>query len=487
MNKTSEPGDPAASDRELFNQTARHAVDYLEQLPQRPVSGQAEASSLRRVLGGPLPEAPVEAREVIDDLVRDVRGGLLGSAGGRFFGWVIGGGLPAAVAADWLVSVWDQNAALHACSPVAGVVEEVVGVWLKDLLGLPRTASFGLVTGCQMAHVTALNAARFRLLSNRGWDVRTRGLPGAPPVRILTSERRHESLVRAACMLGFGTDAIDALASDDGARLDLGRLEAALADESDVPTIVCLQAGDINTGVFDPFVEACDLARRHGAWVHVDGAFGLWAAVSERHRHRLAGVERADSWATDGHKCLNVPFDSGLVFVAHPESHRASLSTQASYLIEADDDTRDQIDWNPEWSRRARGFPIYAALRSLGRSGLADLVDRSCEHATALVVGIGALPGAEVVVPPTLNQGLIRFLAEDGNHDRRTDEVVREIQRLGVAWFGASTWNGTRVMRVSVCNWRTTQEDVARAVESVRVVLTGEASEPSVSNASGIL
>ncbi len=464
------------SERDLLRHTAEHALDFLEQLPSRPVSAQAGVGALRHALGSPLQAEPVSAEVVVEALVRDVRDGLLGSAGGRFFGWVIGGGLPAAVAADWLTSVWDQNAALHACSPAAGVVEEVVGEWLKDLLGLPSTASFGLVTGCQMAHVTALNAARHHLLSREGWDVRARGLAGAPRVRVLTSDRRHESLVRAACLLGFGTDAIREVSSDEAARLDLDALDAALAEAPDASTIVCLQAGDINTGAFDPFAGACARARRHGAWVHVDGAFGLWAAVSDRHRHRLDGVDQADSWATDGHKWLNVPFDSGLVFIAHPESHRASLSTEASYLISAGDDARDQIDWNPEWSRRARGFPVYAALRSLGRQGLAALVDRCCEHAEAIVAGIGRLPGAEVVVRPTLNQGLVRFRSADGNHDRRTEQVVQQIQQHGVTWFGASTRKGDRVMRVSVCNWRTTEEDVTRAVESVHTVLAGGAS-----------
>jgi glutamate/tyrosine decarboxylase-like PLP-dependent enzyme len=313
-----------------------HATGFLDGLPHRPVGATVGADELRRRLGGPLPAAPTDPITVIDELVRDVAGGLVGSAGGRFFGFVIGGALPVALAADWLTSTWDQNGAAYICSPAGAVVEEVCGAWLKTLLGLPGTASFALVTGCQMAHATALAAARHKLLQDRGIDVERDGLAGAPQLRILTSENRHESIIRAVRLLGIGTAAIELLPCDDDGAIELAALAASLARSADSPTIVCLQAGDLNTGAFDPFAHACALAHAARAWVHVDGAFGLWAATSARYRHLLAGVELADSWATDGHKWLNLPFDNGFVFVADPAAHSAVFTQPTSYAIPVD-------------------------------------------------------------------------------------------------------------------------------------------------------
>ncbi|MDJ0946212.1 MAG: pyridoxal-dependent decarboxylase [Kiloniellales bacterium] len=467
------------SESEILQRAAAHALDYLEGLDHRPVGATADAETLRARLGGPLPETGAPATQVIDDLVRDVEGGILDSTGGRFFGWVIGGSHPAALAADWLAAAWDQNAAAFACSPAAAVVEEVCGAWLKELLGLPADASFGFVTGCQGAHATALAAARNRLLRERGWDVERRGLAGAPPLRglagapplrVLTSANRHESLLRAVRLLGFGSDALEIVPSDDGGRIGLGELETALETEPERPVILVLQAGDLNCGVFDPFGPACALAKAAGAWVHVDGAFGLWAATSPRFRHLLEGVAEADSWATDGHKWLNLPFDSGFVFVADPEAHRAAFTQTASYSQPVEG-ARNQKDWNPEWSRRARGFPAYAAIRALGRAGIAGIVERCCDHAARLVGEIGALPGVEILARPVINQGLLRFLDEAGDHDRRTDAVIVRLQAEGTAWFGGTTWNGKRAMRVSVCNWRTTEDDVTRTVAAVKRVL----------------
>ncbi|MFC7617846.1 pyridoxal phosphate-dependent decarboxylase family protein [Actinokineospora soli] len=294
------------------------------------------------------------------------------------------------------------------------VVEEVAGAWLKDLLRLPADASFGFTTGAQSAHVTALAAARHHLLAERGWDVERRGLAGAPAVRVLTSGLQHATVDRAVRLLGLGTDNLRSVGAAAG-RIDLAGLERELT-ASDAPAVVSVQAGEINTGLFDPFAEVCDLAAAHGAWVHVDGAIGLWAAASARHRHLLAGAERADSWTTDAHKWLNVPYDSGFVVVRRPDAHRAALSTRASYLVHADDaaepgvePARDQLDWNPEWSRRARAVPVYAAVRSLGRAGIASIVDRCVEHAQRLVDGLGGLPGVEVLARPVVNQGLVRF------------------------------------------------------------------------------
>ena len=459
---------------ELLHRTAAHAADFLASLDDRPVAPTASLGGLREALGRPLADEGVDAAAVVDDLVRDTEGGLLGSAGGRFFGWVIGGGVPAALAADWLTAAWDQNSAMHACGPAVAVVEEVAGRWLKELLR-PTDASFGFTTGAQAAHVTALAAARHHLLAARGWDVERQGLAGAPELRVLTSGLHHATIDRAVRLLGLGTDNLRSVGSVDG-RIDVAALERELA--ADVPTVVCLQAGEINTGRFDPFDAACALAAARGAWVHVDGAIGLWAAASERHRHLLAGCERADSWATDAHKWLNVPYDSGLVFVRHPAAHRAALSTRASYLVHADDTAvpgvapaRDQLDWNPEWSRRARAVPVYAAIRSLGRHGIAAMVDRCVEHAQRLVAGLGDLPGVEVLAHPVINQGLVRFLSPDGDHDARTDHVIAAVQAGGEAWFGGTTWNGMRAMRISVVNWRTDKRDIDRAIAAVRAAM----------------
>ena len=450
---------------------AAHAATYLESLGDRPIVAAAGIGELHRRLGKPLPEAGMPAEAVIDELVRDAEGGILGSGSGRFFGWVIGGALPVAVAADWLTSAWDQNAASNATAPAEAVVEEVCGAWAKELFGLPSSASFAFVTGCQMAHTTALAAARHKLLADRGWDVEKKGLAGASALRILTTENRHESIIRSARLLGLGTAAIDYVPSDNMGRIEIGELGAALRRLGDAPAVVCLQAGDLNTGVFDPFERACEVAHAAKAWVHIDGAIGLWAAASERYRHLLKGAEAADSWATDAHKWLNVPFESGLVFVAHAAAHRAAFAQETSYSI-PHEELRNQKDWNPEWSRRGRGFPVYAAMRALGRSGIAELVDRCCAHAARLVGRIGRLPNAEVVAAPTINQGLVRFLSRNGDHDGFTDEVIRRIQAKGVAWFGGATWRGMRVMRISVCNWRTTDDDIDRTLATIREALT---------------
>jgi glutamate/tyrosine decarboxylase-like PLP-dependent enzyme len=452
-----------------------YALTFLEGLNDKPVAAQVDLVTLRQRLNRVLTDEGVSPEQVIRELTNDVEGGILGSAGGRFFAWVIGGSLPAALAADWLTATWDQNAALYACSPAAAVAEEVVGGWLKDILGLPAPASFALVSGCQMAHATCLAAARHALLAEHGWDIEQQGMYGAPPIRILSSDQRHGSFERAVRLLGFGQSHVQYLPTDEQGRLQADALSQALANAPSAPTIVLLQAGDVNIGAFDSFETLIPIAKRYGAWVHVDGAFGLWAAASKPYRHLLNGVAMADSWATDGHKWLNVPFDCGYAFVANKEAHRAAMSYRATYLTH-DADARDQIDWNPEWSRRARGFPTYAALRQLGRDGVAALVERCCKHAHSLVTGIGCLPGAEVVWEPTINQGLVRFLdanpnATEQDHDRRTDEVIAMILAKGEAFFGGTMWRGRRAMRVSVCCWQTSEKDVDRVVASVADVL----------------
>lgn len=461
--------------RPVLEKTLVHALNYLDNLDKTPVAATASYAELQSRLAHPLSESGMTPEKVIDELVKDVEGGLIGSAGGRFFAWVIGGSVPASVAADWLTSTWDQNAAMFATSPAEAVIEEICGIWLKDLLGLPKNASFSLVTGCQMAHVTGLAAARNAVLSKLSWDVERKGLIGAPPVRILTSNQRHSSIERALRFIGFGTDCMIELPVDDQGCLQPDVLKKALMKDPEMATIVLLQAGDVNTGAYDPFEKLIPLAHRYGAWVHVDGAFGLWAAASSEYRHLLNGVELADSWATDGHKWLNVPYDCGYAFVVDPTAHRSSMSVQASYLVH-DQLNRDEIDWNPEFSRRGRGVATYAAIRQLGRKGIASLVDRTCRHAHSIVTRIAALPGAQMIAEPKINQGLVRFLdpspkANESDHDRRTDEVIQAIQKTGEAFFGGTTWGGKRSMRVSVSGWQTSDADVERTVAAVKEVL----------------
>ena len=469
----------ANRERATLVRTSELALAFLHSLDGASVATTTPLAELRRRFAQPLPDEGTDPVRVIEDLAQHVEGGILGSAGGRFYGWVIGAGLPAALAADWLTSAWDQNAGLYACGPAAAVVEEVVGAWLKEVLGLPATASFALVTGCQMAHATGLAAARHALLARRGWDVNRDGLAGAPAIRVLTSDAVHGTTTRAAKLLGLGTASLLVLPSDAASRLTAPALREALARDAGRPTIVVLQAGDVNCGAFDPFEELIPIAHEAGAWVHVDGAMGLWCNATPSLRHLLAGVERADSWATDGHKWLNVPYDSGYAFVAHPEHHRAGMEHRASYLSHADD-ARDELDWTPEHSRRARGFATWAALRELGRRGLAELIEGCCRHAHQIVTRIGALPGAQVICIPVINQGLVRFLdprpgASEPDHDRRTDEVMAAIDATGEAYFTGTTWRGRRCMRVSVSSWRTDSADVDRAVAAAVGVLGGRA------------
>jgi glutamate/tyrosine decarboxylase-like PLP-dependent enzyme len=462
----------------VLQQTINHALRYLESLDHAPVGATATLPELRHRLARPLPDIGTDATQVIDELVADTSGGILGNSGGRFFGWVIGGTLPAALAADWLTTTWNQNAALFACGPAEAVVEEVCGAWLKELLRLPLGASFALVSGCQMAHVTCLAAARHALLSRHDWDSERDGLGGAPRIRILSGSQRHGSIDRAVRLLGLGSRCVVDLPVDEYGRLQPITLSNALAECLDGPVIVLLQAGDINTGAYDSFAELIPLAHRFQAWVHVDGAFGLWAAASPAYRHLLAGVEQADSWATDGHKWLNVPYDCGYAFVANPSTHRSSMSHRANYLTH-DKDARDQIDWNPEWSRRGRGVATYAALRQLGREGVAELIERCCRHAHSLAIQIGDLPGAELMWKPHINQGLVRFLdrkphANSSDHNRRTDAVIAALMETGKAFFTGTTWQGQRCMRISVCNWQTNEADIAQAVEAAEWALKQE-------------
>jgi glutamate/tyrosine decarboxylase-like PLP-dependent enzyme len=453
----------------VLQRAAEFAAEYIESFDTHRVSHEPDPEALKAKLRKELTADGLPPLQVIEELVEDARDGLMQSAGGRFFGWVIGGTIPVSVAADWLTSAWDQNAAAYACSPSAAIIEEVVADWLKDIFGLPQHASYAFVTGCQMAHVTALAAARHKVLADRGWSVEEQGLAGSAPIRVLLGEH-HETVLRALRHLGIGTDAVVQVALKEDGTIDVDALKIEFAKDPDAPTIVSLAAGDLNRGAFDPFEEVCDIAHAQGAWVHVDGAFGLWVASSQRFRHLVKGIERADSWATDAHKWLNVPYDSGVAFVADSESHRISMTIPAAYKVEVDN-VRDQFEWGPEWSRRARGIPIYAALRTLGRNGVAEIIERCCDLTQDIVRKLGELPGVEVLTTPIINQGLVRFLDPRGDHDARTEEVIDRINNSGEAWFGPTMWHGMRVMRISLSSFRTTGKDIDRAVAAVRRAL----------------
>ncbi|MEV6306876.1 aminotransferase class V-fold PLP-dependent enzyme [Actinoplanes sp. NPDC051861] len=447
---------------EVLARTARIATDWLNTLDQRPVGETATLPGLRELLGGPLPEGPEPALRVVEALAT-AEPGMVAIPSGRYFGFVIGGGLPAAVAADWLTTVWDQNAGLYACGPAAAVAEEVAGEWLRELLALPAGSSYAFVPGCQTAHLTCLAAARHHVLRRAGWNVEEDGLNGAPRVRIVVSDRRHTTIDRALRLLGFGTATMTVVPSDSSGRMEAAAVRTALAGP-EVPSIVCAQAGEVNTGAFDDLDALADACERAGAWLHVDGAFGLWVLASPKLRHLAAGAERADSWAFDAHKWLNVPYDSGIAFCAHPEPHRAALSTTADYLVQGGEGApRDAIDWTPGFSRRARGFAVWAALRSLGRSGVADLVERCCEHARAFAAGLAGVPGAEVLGDVVVNQVLFRF-----GDDAATDRVLRRVVDSGEAWLSGTTMGGRRAIRLSVCNWRTTKQDIDRTLAAFR-------------------
>lgn len=442
-----------------LERAAHHAREWLTSLPERPVHPRADVDDLVALLGGTLPDGPTAPEAVIDELAAGIEPGLMGMPSGRFFGWVIGGTHPAALAADWLTSAWDQNTAIRHSTPGVVAVEEAAAAWLVDLLGLPAGADVGFVTGATMANFTGLAAARQQVLTDAGWDVERDGLAGGPRVRVLVGEERHGTVDVALRYLGLG--APTAVPADRQGRLVVGGLERALAD-GDRPTIVCLQAGNLHSGATDPLADAIDAAHAHGAWVHVDGAFGLWAAASPRLRGLLTGYERADSWATDAHKTLNVPYDCGLAIVARPEPLRRAFGMQAEYFVSFQG-AGDPFEKVPELSRRARGVPVWAALRSLGRSGVEDLVDGLVARARQIADGIAAIDGAEILNDVVFTQVSVAF-----GSDERTRDVTARVLADGVTWMSGSRWQGRDVLRVSVSNWSTDDEDVARSVDAVR-------------------
>ncbi|WBC15875.1 pyridoxal-dependent decarboxylase [Micromonospora sp. WMMA1998] len=446
--------------RHLFHRAADHAADYRRSLPARPVGPPVDQTALTRAFAVPLPAAPTPPEQVLAELVAAAEPGLVATAGPRYFGFVVGGALPAATAADMLAAGWDQIAFNPVTSPAAVAAETAAGDWLKDLLGIPAAASVGFVTGGQAANTAGLTAARHRVLADAGWDVERRGLIGAPAARVFAGAERHATIDRSLRLLGLGTDALRPVPTGPQGAIDPDALAAALREAGPGPTIVCLQAGNVNTGACDELRRACDLVHRHGGWVHVDGAFGLWAAASPATRHLVDGLAAADSWACDGHKWLNLPYDTAFAFCAHPDTHAAAMSYAAAYLV-GSGGVPAGADLTAESSRRARGFAVWAGLRELGRDGVAELVERCCALARRFAGGLTAA-GFEVVNDVVLNQVLVGF-----GDDARTDRVVAAAQADGTCWVGGTTWRGRRLMRISVSNATTTEADVDRTVAAL--------------------
>jgi glutamate/tyrosine decarboxylase-like PLP-dependent enzyme len=456
--------------RQSLHRAADLIADYREGLPTARVTPSASRQQLRETLSSRLPDRGEAADEVLNHL-NEAQPGLMASDGPRYFGFVVGGSLDAALLADLMTTGWDQNAFNEALSPAALAFEDMAGDWLKELLSIPATASVGFVTGAQGANTVGLTAGRWRVLMDKGWDVGVDGLTGAPRVRIVVGAERHGTIDRAVRLLGFGESSLLVVPALDDGTMDTAELSALLDEDRDAPTIVCAQAGNVNTGAFDDLRTIGEITRDRNAWLHVDGAFGLWAAASPKTAHLVDGIELADSWGCDGHKWLNVPYDSGYAFCAYPDVHATAMAYTADYLTgQVAGRTFGGGDFVPESSRRARGFATWAALRSLGRLGVADLINRNCEMARRLADGVASLPGVEVVNDVVLNQVMVRVgTAEE------TDRVESLIQEDGTCWLGATTWHGERLLRVSVSNWTTTAGDIditvdaiARAVESVR-------------------
>jgi glutamate/tyrosine decarboxylase-like PLP-dependent enzyme len=452
-----------------LDRAAAEAKRWLATVHERPVPPARSADDMQELYGGPLPDGPDDPAAVVDELARSMDDGLMAIGSGRFYGWVMGGTLPAALAADWMVSAWDQNTGMRYPTPGTAAVESVAAGWLLDLLGLPATCDVGFTTGGTMANFVGLAAGRQAQLQRAGWDLDREGLAGGPRVAVLAGEDRHSSIDLALRYCGLGAPTL--VAADDQGRVRVDALAAALDDlDPGTPTIVCLAAGNLHSGAFEAFGEATRLAHEHDAWVHVDGAFGLWAGASPTHRHLVAGYEDADSWATDAHKTLNVPYDCGVAIVADRRAVRGAMEAHASYFLNPSslEQPPDPFAVVPELSRRARGVPVWAALRSLGRSGVADLVDGMVSAAQGIAAGIAQIDGAEVLNDVVYTQVSVSF-----GSDERTREVTERLLADGTAWMSGSRWGGRDVLRVSVSNWTTDAEDVARSVDAVRRAAAG--------------
>src|SRR5688572_10461928 len=453
--------------RDLLAEAQGYAAGYLENVASRHVGGTADRKTLIERLGGPLPETSSDPHVVLANLVRDADPGIVASIGPRYFGFVTGGAVPVTVAADWLGSAWDQNGGMYVMSPALAVLEDVVAAWLLEMLHLPAGASVGFVTGAHMANFTCLAAARHEVLRRAGWNVEEHGLQRAPPVTIVSGDHAHASVIGALRMLGFGADAVVRVPVDDQGRVQLAAFERTIAGV-DGPLIVCAQAGNVGSGGSDPIAGIVAAAHSRGAWVHVDGAFGLWAAAVPELASQVTGIGTADSWTTDAHKWLNVPYDSGLAIVAHPAAHRAAMGLQASYLTRGADEQRVGMDWVPESSRRARVIPLYALFRTLGRTGIQSMIRQSVRLARRMGARLTGSPGVHVVNDIVLNQVLVRF---DGDSTRTADEttagVISRVQRDGTCWVGGTTWFGEQLMRISVSNWSTSDEDIDRSAGAI--------------------
>jgi len=435
--------------------TAKRALDYLDGLDTRGVMPAPEALARLAELGGPLPDPPTDSAEIIALLDRVGSPATVASTGGRYYGFVVGGALPAALAANWLATAWDQNAAAAVLSPVSAALEAITQDWLLDLLALPADSGVGFVTGATMANLSALAAARHAVLERAGWDVESHGLFGAPPITVVVGDEVHVSVLKALSLLGLGRERIVRVPVDGQGRIRPDALPALSG-----PTIMCLQIGNVNSGACDPVDEMCAIAHDAGAWVHVDGAFGLWLAAAPERAHLVRGVANADSWATDAHKWLNVPYDSGLVICRRPGHLRAAMSVSAAYL-EQQDVRGEPYQYTPEMSRRARGVEVWAALRALGRTGVADLIERSCRYATRFAEGLRSA-GYQVLNEVVSNQVLVAF----GDADT-TRQVIAAIQAEGICWCGGTVWQGQAAMRISVSSWATTEEDVERSLAAM--------------------
>jgi glutamate/tyrosine decarboxylase-like PLP-dependent enzyme len=463
----------AASFDPLLARAHALAETYLHSLPDRHVGPRSGRDELLGALGGALSSEGEPGDSVLELLAAQAERGMSACGSPRYYGFVIGGALPVALATDWLVSAWDQNAGIHAISPFASAVEEVAGDWLLDLFGLPRTAGVGFVTGCQMASFTCLAAARHAVLRRAGWDVEADGLNGAPRVNVVLSAEAHVTIDVALRYLGLGTRNVHRVDTDAQGRMRAAHLQDILPT-LDGPIIVCAQAGNVNTGAFDPLRTIGELCNARGAWLHVDGAFGLWTRATARYAPLADGIDLADSWATDAHKWLNVPYDCGVAIVRHADDHRRAMTSAAAYLIQTRGAERDAVDWVPEFSRRARGIPVYAALRALGRHGIADLVDRCCARARQIADLLAAEPGVRVLNDVVINQVLVRF----DDDDDTTRAVVTGVQEDGTCWLSGTTWHDVAAMRISVSNWATSQEDAARTADAIVRVYSGLRSRP---------
>ena len=458
--------------RKGLHKVADHAADFLESLSCRPPCGTATPSELFAGMDRPFPEEGAPATEVIEELVRNVENGLIASAGPRYFGFVVGGATRAGLMADWLTSAWDQNAQVYATSPVAAIAEQIVERWLLEMLALPKGSSVGFVTGCQMANFTALSVARNAVLEKAGWNLDERGLFGAPPIRIVMSDCGHATIRSAARLSGFGTDQIRSVSSDSEGRIDLVALEAEIRRDSGQPLILSLQAGNVNTGAFEPVDSIADLVEGENVWIHVDGAFGLWAAVSPKWNDQVRGWQRADSWSTDAHKWLNAPNDSGLVVIKDSALHQRFKTSRCDYAGEESAERRDGSAFVPENSRRGRAFVLYAVLRELGRSGVQEIVERCCSLATSFATEVQEISGAAVLNEVVLNQVLIRFESPAHLSDVQFHHAIAShVQRAGHCWLGTTSWQGAPALRVSICNWSTSEADVSVLLEDLRVAV----------------